>query len=191
MTERVVLLGEGIGYSASPAIHNAAFAALGMPWRYELRDIPAAALLAVFAELREGSLRGANITRPHKVRVLEFTDELARSADRVGAVNTIVVRDGRLIGHNTDVPAIAEELAILAGAAHATPGRSAAAHSGSAVEGPFRSVVILGRGGGARAVARVLLDSRASVELVGRDRWADSFHPPVLGARREVQTKSP
>jgi shikimate dehydrogenase len=160
MTELVVLIGEGIGYSASPAIHNAAFAALGMPWRYELRDVVADALPATMADLRTGVLRGANITRPHKVRALEFTDELAESADRVGAVNTIVVRDGRLVGHDTDLPAIAEQIGLLEQARRADAPR-------------FASAVILGRGGAARAVAAVLADAGASVELVGRERWAD------------------
>ena len=152
MTERVVLLGEGIGYSASPAIHNAAFAALGLRWRYELRDVPADALPAALADLRGATLRGANLTRPHKVRVLGLLDELDPVAERVGAVNTIVATDGRLAGHDTDVPAIAEEVTLLGG---------------------FRSAVVLGRGGAARAAATALADVGGSVELVGRDRWPD------------------
>jgi shikimate dehydrogenase len=158
MSELVVLLGEGISYSASPAMHNAAFAALDMGWRYELRDVPASGVPDVFDELRSGALRGANVTKPHKVRAIEFTDELAPSAARAGAVNTILVEDGRLIGHDTDLPAIADQLGVLAGARRADAPR-------------FRSAVVLGRGGAARAVSAVLKDSGASVELVGRDRW--------------------
>jgi len=152
MTERVVLLGEGIDYSASPAMHNAAFAALGLSWRYELRDVPAEALPGALADLRAGTFRGANLTRPHKGRVLGLLDELDPLAERVGAVNTIVATDGRLAGHDTDVPAIAAEIARL---------------------GRFRSAVVLGRGGAALAAAAALADAGATVELVGRDRWAD------------------
>ena len=162
MTERVVLLGEGMGYSASPAMHNAAFAALGLPWRYELRDVPAEALPAALAELRAATLRGANLTRPHKGRVLGLLDELDPLAERVGAVNTIVATDGRLAGHDTDVPAIAAEIARL---------------------GRFRSAVVLGRGGAALAAAAALADAGATVELVGRDRWADV---PALVADADV-----
>jgi shikimate dehydrogenase len=159
MTERVVLLGHGIGYSASPAMHNAAFAALGLPWSYELRDVPAAGLPAALADLRAGRLRGANLTQPHKGRVLDLLDELDPLARRVGAVNTIVATNGRLAGHDTDVAAIAEELALLA--------------EELALFGLFRSAVVLGRGGGARAAAAALADAGTSVELVGRDRWVD------------------
>ena len=165
--DRVVLIGEGIGYSASPAIHNAAFTALGIPWRYELRDIVAGELPDVFDELRSGALRGANITKPHKVRAIEFTDELDVSAGRVGAVNTIVVRDGRLVGHDTDLPAITEQVAVLTQARRADAPR-------------FRSAVVLGRGGAAQAVAAVLADAGAAVELIGRDRWAEL--PVLLGS---------
>ena len=169
MTERVVLLGEGIGYSASPAIHNAAFAALGLPWRYDLRDVPADGLAVALADLRAGRLRGANLTKPHKGRVLELLDELDPVARRVGAVNTIVADDGRLAGYDTDVAAIAEELAVLA--------------EELALFGLFRSAVVLGRGGAARAAAAALADGGTSVELVGRDRWADL---PALLAGSDV-----
>ncbi len=162
MTERVVLLGEGIGYSVSPAIHNAAFAALGLPWRYELRDVPAEALPAALADLRAATLRGANLTRPHKGRVLGLLDALDPVAERVGAVNTIVATDGRLAGHDTDVPAIADEIDLL---------------------GRFRSAVVLGRGGAARAAGAALADAGVSVELVGRDRWADL---PALVPRADL-----
>jgi shikimate dehydrogenase len=91
--------------------------------------------------------------------VLDLLDELDPLARRVGAVNTIVVADGRLAGHDTDVAAIAEELALLA--------------EELALFGLFRSAVVLGRGGAARAAEAALADAGTSVELVGRDRWAD------------------
>jgi shikimate dehydrogenase len=152
MTARVVLLGSGIGYSASPAMHNAAFAAMGLDWRYELRDVAAEFLADVLAELRDGTLGGANVTQPHKAAVIPLLDGLSEAAERVGAVNTIVrAPDGTLHGENTDLPALAEELAEL---------------------GRFRRAVVLGRGGAARTAAAALDDAGASVMLIGRDHWS-------------------
>ncbi|MGH2356900.1 MAG: shikimate dehydrogenase family protein, partial [Candidatus Limnocylindria bacterium] len=111
MSERVVLLGHEIGYSASPAIQNAAFEALGLALRYELRDVPPDRLADAVDELRANGLAGANVTQPHKVAVVELVDDLAPEVRRIGAANTLVRGDGRLTAHNTDLPAIAAELA--------------------------------------------------------------------------------
>jgi shikimate dehydrogenase len=152
VTGLVVLLGHGIGYSASPSMHNAAFAALDLSMRYELRDVAPEALPTEVAALRGPGMRGANVTQPHKGAIVEFVDELAPDAVRVRGVNTIVTCDGRLIGHNTDLPAVDAELREL---------------------GTFRSAVILGRGAAARTVEAALVESGAVVQLVARDRWGE------------------
>jgi shikimate dehydrogenase len=153
MTRRVVLLGSGIGYSASPAMHNAAFAALDLDWRYELADVGAADLAGIVDRLRGGDPAGANVTQPHKAAVIQLLDAASAAAERVGAVNTIVREpDGHLLGENTDLPALATELDRL---------------------GHFDRAVVLGRGGAARTAAAALADAGASVRLVGRDEWAD------------------
>ncbi len=150
MTDRAVLLGHHIGYSASPAMHNAAFAALGIDARYELVDVPASALSGAVAALRGPGSIGANVTQPHKLAVCELVDELTPEVDRLGAANTIV-RDGpRLVAHNTDLPALAAELADL---------------------GSFDAAIVLGTGGASRAVQAALADAGTSVELVDRVRW--------------------
>jgi shikimate dehydrogenase len=152
VTDRVVLLGHHIGYSASPAMHNAAFAEFGIDARYELCDVASTALTGAVAALRAPDSRGANVTQPHKLAVCELVDELAPEVERLGAANTIV-RDGRrLVAHNTDLPAIAEELAAL---------------------GSFTSAVVLGAGGASRAVHAALADAGTSVEVVDRPRWAE------------------
>jgi shikimate dehydrogenase len=151
VTDLVVLLGHHIGYSASPAMHNAAFAALGMDARYELMDVPAEAISGAVAALRGPRRIGANVTQPHKLVVCELVDEVSPEVERLGAANTII-RDGRrLVAHNTDLAALAAELAEL---------------------GPFASAVILGAGGASRAVRAALADAGASVEVVDRARWA-------------------
>lgn len=147
----MVLLGEGIGYSASPAIHNAAFASAGLDLVYELRDVPPAGLSGAVERLRHEL--GANVTQPHKVTALELVDELDPDAERVGALNTIVQHDGRLIGHDTDLAAIAAELQLLC-------------------PEPPTSAVVLGAGGASRAVVVALTDAGTQkVRVVTRAEW--------------------
>ena len=131
------LLGQGISYSASPALMAAAFAALGHPHRYLLADVTAREVPDILATLREKGAGGANVTTPHKALVASLMDERSADAALAEAVNT-VVRDGRrLIGHNTDLPATVEAIERLcpAGVAHA---------------------VLLGAGGAGRAVSLAL-----------------------------------
>jgi shikimate dehydrogenase len=151
VTDLVLLLGERIGYSASPAMHNAAFAHLGMDVRYELADVDAAALADAVASLRAADRIGANVTRPHKRTVCAMVDELSPDVVRTGASNTIASRAGRLVAFNTDLPAIADELRSI---------------------GPARHAVVLGTGGASAAALATLADAGTSVTVVGRDAWA-------------------
>ena len=162
MTDVVVLLGRGIGYSASPAMHNAAFAALGMDARYELADVPADGLADAVAALRGPDRLGANVTQPHKVAVCDLVDELAPEVRRLGAANTIVRHGERLVALNTDLPAVAASIADL--------GRG------------YRAVV-LGDGGASLAVQAALVDRDVAVEVVNRARWSEL---PALLARADL-----
>jgi shikimate dehydrogenase len=150
------LLGQGIGYSASPAMMAAAFGALGLAHRYELADVAPEAVAETVERLRSPGSGGANVTRPHKLVVAERCDELSADAALVGAVNC-VVRDGdRLIGHNTDLPALVDELRALR------------------PDGVGRAV-LLGGGGAGRAVEVALERAGASsVQQVQRrdGTWA-------------------
>ncbi|TMC05800.1 MAG: shikimate dehydrogenase [Chloroflexi bacterium] len=171
---RVVLLGHGISYSASPAMHTAAFRAAGLDWTYELADVPPERLPAAVAALREPEAGGANVTIPHKIAVMPLLDELEGDAVAVGAVNTIR-RDGdRLVGSNTDVTGVR----VALGAAGVEP---AGAH-----------VVVLGVGGSARAAGIALRG--ADVTFVARRpdagpglpgrvvAWSDAWEPLVRHA---------
>lgn len=167
MTGVVVLLGEHIGYSASPAMHNAAFAACGLDLRYELADVSADALAATVDALR--SQAGANVTQPHKLTAMHVVDELAPDAERVGALNTIVVSDGRLSGHNTDLPAIAAALMELAPDA--------------------RRAVVLGAGGASRATVLALEDAGVETTVVRRAEW--DRMPDLLGGADVLVNATP
>jgi shikimate dehydrogenase len=112
---RFAVIGDPVNQSKSPKMHAAAFAALGLPYEYTAIRVGAADLRDVVARVRDGTLDGINITKPHKRRVLEWVDGIDPSASVVGAANTLT-RDpaGRVVAFNTDVPALAEELRHLA-----------------------------------------------------------------------------
>jgi shikimate dehydrogenase len=140
------LIGDPVAHSRSPALHNAAFAALGIDARYALWPTPAAALPARIAALRAPDMLGANVTLPHKIAVIPLLDRLDPLVHAVGAVNTIVREaDGTLTGANTDAPAFLAALREDCG--YAPESRVAA---------------ILGASGAARAAAVALLGAGAA-----------------------------
>ena len=146
----VYLLGHPVAHSLSPAMHNAAFAALGLPHRYETRDVEPSRLADVVEALRRDDVLGANVTIPHKEAVVGLVDELTEEARRIGAVNTIVRRTSRLVGDNTDGYGFARALAA----------------AGVDVSG--KDVMVLGAGGAARACVRALSAAHIVV-LAARD----------------------
>jgi shikimate dehydrogenase len=129
-------------------MHNAAFAALGLDWTYELLDVAPADLPATIQGLRHADVAGANVTIPHKQAVMQHMDGVDPDAVRARAVNTIVREGDRLVGSNTDIEAI----------------RSAIASVG--VEPKGAKAVILGAGGSARATGVAL--EGAHVTFVSR-----------------------
>ena len=99
--KRLVLLGWPAGHSLSPAMHNAAFRALGLPFEYRALEVAPEDLAPTLIDLRATGFHGGNVTAPHKQAVVPLCDDLDDIAARVGAVNTLVHRDGRLSGSNT------------------------------------------------------------------------------------------
>jgi shikimate dehydrogenase len=110
------LIGAPIAHSASPAMHERAAEALGLRGHYQLIEIAgadAAGLRMMLEGVRRLGFAGVNVTFPYKEAVVPLLDELAPGAAAMGAVNTIVVRDNRLIGHNTDTTGFARAVAPL------------------------------------------------------------------------------
>lgn len=144
-TRLICLLGHPVGHSRSPAVHNAAFASQGLDLRYLAFDVSPADLPAAVAGLRALGVVGANVTVPHKERVLQLLDDVDPQALRTGAVNTIVNRDGLLRGYNTDIK-----------------GFLAALETGWG-RGPTGAYcLVVGAGGAARAVVAGLTSKRAA-----------------------------
>ncbi len=144
------LLGHPVAHSLSPAMHNAAFKALGLPHLYEVRDVEPERLGDVVDALRADDVLGANVTIPHKEAALRLVDELAAEARRIGAVNTIVRRSARLVGDNTDGYGFAQALAA------------------ARVDVTGKDVMVLGAGGAARAAVAALGAARSVVVAARR-----------------------
>jgi shikimate dehydrogenase len=141
MTKRVVLIGHPVAHSLSGAMQQAAFDQLGIDATYELWDRTPIALPDAIAEIRNGDdFLGANVTIPHKERVVPLVDRLTEEAQATGAVNTITREGKRLVGHNTDVPGFKVALDKLVGRQKMP-----------------RAAVVLGAGGGGRAVVYGLI----------------------------------
>jgi shikimate dehydrogenase len=101
-TRLVALLGHPVSGSLSPRMQNAAFAARGLDWAYVALDVEPARLGDAVRGLEAVGFAGANVTVPHKLAVVELCDELDPVAERAGSVNTLVFRDGRVLGSSTD-----------------------------------------------------------------------------------------
>jgi|HubBroStandDraft_2_1064218.scaffolds.fasta_scaffold149515_2 shikimate dehydrogenase len=170
------VIGQPIAHSRSPAMHAAAYAALGLPHVYEAMGIEPEEVPGVVQRVREGELEGINVTVPYKRRVLEYVDELDMTAEIVGAANTLVRGpDGQVVAHNTDMPALAQELRHLAG----TPTPGSASPRGTAsdrqVGGPWAAAnaLVLGTGATARSAIVALAYELSVAEIVVRGRAFD------------------
>jgi shikimate dehydrogenase len=140
----------------SPTIHQAAYRELGLSHRYELCDVPDEVALARAMDLlRVGEIAGANVTVPWKREAFQLADERHESALGVGAANVLVRGEGgRLVAHNTDVPALAEEIQRYS----ASP----------------RRLVVIGSGGAALGAVRAASLLSAEAVTVTARRWLDS-----------------
>lgn len=152
-THVVGVIGWPVAHSLSPAIHNAAFAALGLPWVYVPLPVPPGEIAAALGGLRALGFAGANVTMPHKTEVAERLEVLSDDARRLRAVNTIVVGPGGLEGHNTDAPGFDRFL-----------------RRDAAFDPSGRSALVYGAGGAARACALALARGKlASLTVAVRD----------------------
>ena len=169
----VLLLGDPVSRSLSPAMQNAAFEALGIDCHYELRDVNRADFGAAMAELRgDERILGANVTIPHKESVIAFLDDRDPQAARIGAVNTISRQGQSLKGWNTDVEGFRRALAESSPSPRVgeTLGKSPSPLAGEGRGGgsTYRRVAIIGAGGAARAVAAAMQPA-AEVWVVARN----------------------
>ncbi len=169
-TRLVGIIGHPVAHSRSPAMHNAAFAELGMDWAYVPFSVTPEALPQAVKGLAALGLAGFNVTIPHKEAILPLLDHLTPEAAAIGAVNTVICQpDGTMLGHNTDGEGFSRAL-------HEThrflPRRSLA--------------FVMGAGGSARAVCDQLaregvqgirISSRTLSKAVALAEHIASIHP--------------
>jgi shikimate dehydrogenase len=151
--------------SLSPAIHNAAFEALDLDWVYVPFPVESGRLEDAVKGLVASGVAGFNVTMPHKLGVAQMATRLEGPASRIGAVNTVMVLDGALVGYNTDAEGLRRFLQRDVG-----------------FEVVGRSVVVIGAGGAARSsVAALSDDGAARITVLARNPTAAAELAPVAG----------
>lgn len=164
---RLALFGDPVAHSRSPAIHEAALRAVGMEGGYEARRCDTAGLRDGCDEIRRGHLDGANVTTPLKVAAAGLCDRTSTTAGRAGAVNTLYLDEGDLVGDNTDASGLRSLIGRL----------------------PTLPIVVLGTG--ATAAAALLAAEGKVVTVLGRDQARAAALVGALGIEATVAGWAP
>ncbi|MCB0963817.1 MAG: shikimate dehydrogenase, partial [Acidimicrobiales bacterium] len=169
-TRVAAVIGSPVRHSRSPALVNAAFAQLGLDWRFVAFEVAAGEAAAAVAAMRTLGLGGLSVTMPHKADVIAALDRCSPAAAALGAVNCIAWEGDELVGHNTDGDGLVRSLAVDHG-----------------VEVAGRRCAVLGAGGAARSVVRALADAGASsVAVVNRTEARAVAAAELAGSVGEV-----
>ncbi len=150
---KAFVIGHPIGHSKSPLIHRYWLEKYSISGSYAALDVTPEALPRFVGRIRDGEFAGGNVTIPHKELVIGHLDDIEPLAQKIGAVNTIVARNGKLLGRNTDY------LGFLANLDAGAPGW----------QDGLKTAIVLGAGGAARAVLAGLIDRGVpSIALLNR-----------------------
>lgn len=145
------LLGSPVAHSLSPAMHNLSFMTIGIDAVYLAFDVGEEKLGETVRVFRDLNTYGFNLTMPDKKKVMEYVDELSKAAELIGAVNTVVNKDGKLVGHNTDGIGYVESVRA------------------QGFDPAGKEVTLLGAGGAAGAAAvQMALDGVKTLHIVNR-----------------------
>lgn len=151
--ELIGLIGNPVKHSKSPLMHNSMFDKLNLKYQYLAFNVMQNDLERAINGIKALNMKGANVTIPHKVEAMKFLDEISDEASQIGAVNTIVNHDGKLIGYNTDGEGYLKSLI----------GETAISLKG-------KKIMILGAGGAARAIAYTLSQQNIdSIIIINRN----------------------
>ena len=157
-TFKLGLIGYPLGHSLSPKIHTAALESCGLQGDYSLFPIhpdDKQGLKDLLTRVRSGEIHGLNVTIPHKQDVIPLLDDLTQTAQTIGAVNTISIQNGKLIGDNTDAQGFLDDLKRFLAT---EPWR----------HGDTKSALVLGAGGSARAVVYALVNDGWGITIAAR-----------------------
>jgi shikimate dehydrogenase len=148
------IMGNPLSHSLSPKMHNAAFSHLELDFEYNEYEINEDELGHTLDDLISQNFRGLNVTHPYKIKIMDHLDVLDENAKSIGSVNTIVHKDGKLFGYNTD----------------SAGGILALKEGRSDIENELNHILILGAGGAARAIAYPLVKMGNRVFISNRTR---------------------
>lgn len=146
--KQLFVIGDPVAHSLSPLLHQAMIDQTGAAYRYAVRTVRPEELPAFVRWAKDGGCAGFNVTMPHKEAILPLLDEVDATAASCGAVNTVCIREGRAIGHNTDGTGFLDSLA------------------GQGFYPQGRTVLLLGAGGAAKAVGHALAAAGAGRIIV-------------------------
>ncbi|MFR8916543.1 MAG: shikimate dehydrogenase [Oscillospiraceae bacterium] len=146
--KQLFVIGDPVAHSLSPLLHQAMLDQTGAAYRYDVRTVRPEELPAFVRWAKDGGCAGFNVTMPHKEAILPLLDEVDTTAASCGAVNTVCIREGRAIGHNTDGTGFLDSLA------------------GQGFYPQDRTVLLLGAGGAAKAVGHALATAGAGRVIV-------------------------
>ena len=146
--KQLFVIGDPVAHSLSPLLHQAMIDQTGAAYRYDVRTVRPEELPAFVRWAKDGGCAGFNVTMPHKEAILPLLDEVDTTAASCGAVNTVCIREGRAIGHNTDGTGFLDSLA------------------GQGFHPQRRTVLLLGAGGAAKAVGHALAAAGADRVIV-------------------------
>ncbi|MDV3252367.1 shikimate dehydrogenase [Devosia sp. BK] len=167
MTRKAFVIGHPIAHSRSPLIHGTWFAQYGIDGSYEAIDVAPDALPDFFNRLRGGEFAGGNVTIPHKEAVFALCDSVDDLAKTIGAVNTLVVREGKVHGYNTDY------LGFLGNLDDKAPGW----------DKDLKAALVIGAGGAARAILVALQSRNIPIILANRTRRSADALASMLGGK--------
>ena len=146
--KQLFVIGDPVAHSLSPLLHQTMIDQTGAAYRYDVRTVRPEELPAFVRWAKDGGCAGFNVTMPHQEAILPLLDEVDATAASCGAVNTVCIREGRAIGHNTDGTGVLDSLA------------------GQGFYPQGRTVLLLGAGGAAKAVGHALATAGAGRVIV-------------------------
>jgi shikimate dehydrogenase len=167
------IIGRPLGHTLSPIMHNAAFKELGLDYVYLTFEIHEEELGKTLNILKEKNFRGLSVTHPFKIKVMEYLDVMDEMAEEIGAVNTIVNNEGKLVGYNTDSFGALEAMI----------------RNHVDIEKGGKKILILGAGGAARALTVPLVKMGNEVIIVNRTHQRGEELAMMLKKLGEAEAK--
>ncbi|MDK2918469.1 MAG: hypothetical protein PWQ37_1202 [Candidatus Petromonas sp.] len=168
----ILLLGSPVEHSFSPLIHNGAFEKYNLNYIYKALEVDEDNLESVVHGIRDFGIKGCNVTIPHKVKIMEYLDEISEEARLIGAVNTVLNTNGKLYGYNTDAEGF--YLSLL--------------EKGIKVKN--KKIAILGAGGAAKSICvKLTIEGADKIDIYNRNQYKSEKIVRLIKNIRNITTE--